>query len=348
MNLQDDPHRRFNPLTAEWVLVSPHRTKRPWQGKVERLPAAQAPAHDPGCYLCPGNQRAGGVTNPHYESTFVFVNDFSALLPQGPGGEIDREGLVVAKSERGLCKVLCFSPRHDLTLARMEVESILPVVDTWIEQYREIGALDYITYVQIFENRGEMMGASNPHPHGQIWANEHLPLDAALETARQGEYLAARGKCLLCSYLELERSEGERIIFENSSFVTLVPFWAVWPFEVMILPKRHLGSLLALTQAERHDLADAVRRLGIRYDNLFETSFPYSMGFHQSPTDGKPHAEWHLHLHYYPPLLRSATVRKFMVGYELLGMPQRDITAEGAAARLRGLSETHYLAGSAS
>ncbi len=348
MNLQDDPHRRLNPLTGEWVLVSPHRTKRPWQGKVERLPAAQAPEHDPACYLCPGNQRAGGVTNPRYESTFVFVNDFSALLPQGPGGELDREGLLVAKSERGLCKVLCFSPRHDLTLARMEVESILPVVEMWTEQYREIGALDFISYVQIFENRGEVMGASNPHPHGQVWANENLPVDAALETARQGEYLASRGRCLLCSYLETERAAGERIVFENTGFVALVPFWAVWPFEVMILPKKHHVSLLSLSPQEKRDLADAVHRLGVRYDNLFETSFPYSMGFHQSPTDGKPHEAWHLHLHYYPPLLRSATVRKFMVGYELLGMPQRDITAEGAAARLRSLPELHYLGGAAS
>lgn len=348
MNPQDDPHRRFNPLTGEWVLVSPHRTKRPWQGKVERLPAARGLEHDPSCYLCPGNARAGGVVNPHYGSTFVFENDFAALLPEGPGGGIDTGGLLVAKSERGLCKVLCFSPRHDLTLARMEVDAIKPVVDLWVEQYREIGDLDFISYVQIFENRGEMMGASNPHPHGQIWATEHLPFDAQLEDDRQREYLAGHGRCLLCDYLSLERAERERIIFENASFAVLVPFWAVWPFETMILPKRHIASLLDLAPAERGDLADAVHRLGIRYDNLFETSFPYSMGFHQSPTDGKPHEEWHLHLHYYPPLLRSATVRKFMVGFELLGMPQRDITAEGAAARLRDLPEVHYLAGASS
>lgn len=342
MNLQDDPHRRYNPLTGEWLLVSPHRTRRPWQGKVENVPAAQLPSYDPGCYLCPGNQRAGGVRNPQYPGTFAFVNDFSALLPVLAAGSLDTGGLVVAKSERGLCKVICFTPRHDLTLARMSMEEILPVVDVWIEQYREIGDLDFISYVQIFENRGEVMGMSNPHPHCQIWANEHPPMIVATETARQREHLDRQGRCLLCSYVELELAGRERVVFENEFFAVLVPFWAVWPYEVMLLPKQHLTSVDALSAPQKSALADAIRRLGVRYDNLFRTSFPYSMGIHQKPTDGSPHEEWHLHLHYYPPLLRSATVRKFMVGYELLGMPQRDITAESAAKTLRELPEIHY------
>ncbi len=342
MNLQDDPHRRRNPLTGEWVLVSPHRTKRPWKGEVEELPTDRLPAYDPGCYLCPGNARAGDARNPAYEGTFVFVNDFSALLPEAPSGRYERGELLLAESERGLCKVICFSPRHDLTLARMSVEEIAPVIDTWIDQYVEIGGLDYVAYVQIFENRGAMMGNSNPHPHCQIWASEHVPLAAASETERQHEYRADRGGCLLCDYLRIELESAERVVFENESFAVLVPFWAVWPYEVMLLPKGHHASIDTLSREERRGLADAIRRLGCRYDNLFRTSFPYSMGAHQRPTDGGDYPGWHLHFHYYPPLLRSATVRKFMVGYEMLGTPQRDITPEGAAATLRGLSEIHY------
>ncbi len=342
MNLKEHPHRRYNPLTDEWVLVSPHRTQRPWQGSTESKTEETPPRHDPNCYLCPGNSRAGGVVNPDYTGTFVFVNDFSALLPSSTPGDTVESGLMVAKSERGICKVLCFSPRHDLTLARMETSEILPVVDAWVEQYESIGAEPFINYVQIFENRGDMMGASNPHPHGQIWANEHVPNLPQKESERQQAYRVKEGGCLICDYLSAELAAGERTVVQNDSFVALVPYWAVWPFETMVIPRRHHTSIPELSQTERMDLADLMRRLGVRYDNLFRTSFPYSMGIHQRPTDGVPHDEWHLHLHYFPPLLRSATVKKFMVGYELLGMPQRDITAEGAADRLRALSAVHY------
>ncbi|HUX20472.1 MAG TPA: UDP-glucose--hexose-1-phosphate uridylyltransferase [Spirochaetia bacterium] len=343
MNLQEHAHRRYNPLSDEWVLISPHRTQRPWQGKTESAPAPAALSYDPKCYLCPGNSRAGGVENPKYEGTFLFVNDFSALLPEVPMGDVDSSQLIVARSERGICKVLCFSPRHDLTLARMKPAEIRAVVDAWVEQYHLIGSESFINYVQIFENRGDMMGASNPHPHGQIWANESVPNIPQRETERQAAHWEGRRECMLCSYLQMEIAAGERVVLENDSFAVLVPFWAVWPFEVMVLPKTHHSSIEGLSMKERDDLALALRSIGIRYDNLFETSFPYSMGIHQRPTDGKAHEEWHLHLHYFPPLLRSATVKKFMVGYELLGMPQRDITAEGAAQRLRGLPATHYL-----
>ncbi len=340
--LAEHPHRRHNPLTGEWILVSPHRTKRPWQGQVEKPVPDERLRYDPSCYLCPGNARAGGARTPHYTRTYVFTNDFAALLQDIPAGSFEEQGLLVAQSERGLCRVLCFSPRHDLTLAEMELADIRVVVDAWVAQYAEIGAIPFIKYVQIFENKGAMMGASNPHPHGQIWANETLPNEVQKEHDRQGEYLRARHSCLLCDYLSLEMAKGERLVCQNSHFVALVPFWAIWPFETMIISTRHIGSLLELDDAERDGLADIMRRLTTRYDNLFEISFPYSMGFHQRPTDDGEHPAWHLHLHFYPPLLRSATVRKFMVGYELLASPQRDIAAEASAARLRGLSEVHY------
>jgi UDPglucose--hexose-1-phosphate uridylyltransferase len=340
------PHRRLNPLNGEWLLVSPHRTQRPWQGQVEDAPAEQRPAYDPTCYLCPGNARAGGVHNPTYTATFVFENDFAALLPDTPPQVLsravdDHDGppLLVAESERGICRVVCFSPRHDLTLAGMEVAAIRRVVDTWADQYAELGSIPWVRHVQIFENRGAMMGASNPHPHGQIWANERLPNEPAKELLQQQLYTAARGSCLLCDYLALELRDGQRIVSQNEHWVALVPFWAVWPFETLLLPRAHHGALTDLASAERDGLADILRRLTRRYDRLFQVSFPYSMGLHQRPTDGESHPEWHLHTHFYPPLLRSATVRKFMVGYELLGQPQRDITPESAAERLRSLPE---------
>ena len=339
--LETSSHRRFNPLTGEWVLVSPHRTQRPWQGQTEKIVQASAPHYDPQCYLCPGNHRAHGAVNPDYDHTFVFDNDFPALLQDG-GGRLDRDGLMVAEEEPGICRVICFSPRHDLTLARMAVADIERVIAVWSEQYRVLGAMDGINAVQIFENRGEMMGASNPHPHCQVWATRALPNEMAKELASQTTHWRERGSSLLVDYLTLERQSCERIVFENEHFTVLVPFWAVWPFETMVLPRRHVGSLDGLKAAEVTALAQALRELTIRYDNLFETSFPYSMGFHQAPTDGEPHPEWQLHAHFLPPLLRSATVRKFMVGFELLGSPQRDITPEAAAARLRELPTIHY------
>ena len=343
--LGDEPHRRLDQLTGEWVLVSPHRTRRPWQGRVERLPEDQRPAHDPGCYLCPGNTRANGERNPRYPATFVFDNDFAALVPaDGALGSVSVDDLLVAEGESGTCRVICFSPRHDLTLAEMDVAGLRRVVDTWTEEYLRLGNEDDIAHVQVFENKGEIMGCSNPHPHGQIWAQRSVPLHAMRELERQEAYFNSHGRTLLGDYLALELRLGERIVCANDTFVALVPFWAVWPFETMIIsrrPARHLGDL---TDAERDQLADLVRRVATRYDKLFTTSFPYSAGLHQAPTDGGAHPEWHLHMHFYPPLLRSATVRKFLVGYEMLGEPQRDLTAEAAADRLRGLSETHYRA----
>jgi UDPglucose--hexose-1-phosphate uridylyltransferase len=338
------PHRRLNPLTGEWLLVSPQRTARPWQGQVETPPPETRPAYDPTCYLCPGNERAGGARNPDYTGTFVFENDFAALRPNTPPldlarGVDDKPPLLLAESERGICRVVCFSPRHDLTLAGMDQPAIERVVATWIAQYAELGDLPWVRHVQIFENRGAMMGASNPHPHGQIWANERLPNEPAKELREQRAYHATGGGCLLCDYLALELREGTRLVCRNDHFVALVPFWAVWPFETLVLPTAHYGALPDLDPAAVAGLADILRRITRRYDHLFGVSFPYSMGFHQRPTDGAAYPEWHLHAHFYPPLLRSATVRKFMVGYEMLAQPQRDITPESAAERLRGLSE---------
>jgi UDPglucose--hexose-1-phosphate uridylyltransferase len=339
-DLKEHPHRRFNPLTREWILVSPHRDQRPWLGQMETVAAEAQPAYDPACYMCPRNTRASGTRNPDYKSTFVFDNDYAALLPDTPLDNLDVNGLFLARNESGICRVVCFCPRHDLTIARMSREEIRPVVDLWVEQSRELGSRKFINYVQVFENRGAMMGASNPHPHCQIWASASVPNEPAKEQVAQREYQAMRHSCLLCDYLAIERERGERIVFENQYFTVLVPFWAIWPFEALVLSREHLGSLIQLAGDQKDTLADALKSLTTRYDQLFQVSFPYSMGFHQAPSDGEPHPEWHLHAHFYPPLLRSATVRKFMVGYEMLGTPQRDITAENAAARLREMKET--------
>ncbi|HLY28089.1 MAG TPA: UDP-glucose--hexose-1-phosphate uridylyltransferase [Aggregatilineales bacterium] len=344
MSFQFDqhPHRRYNPLTREWILVSPHRALRPWQGQVERPAQEDRPTYDPTCYLCPGNVRANGQHNPAYTSTFVFDNDFPALLPDSPGGEYNPHPLIRAEGERGTARVVCFTPRHDLTLAEMATGTIRQVVEAWVEQYQELAQKPYIAYVQIFENRGAMMGASNPHPHGQIWASGDLPQQVALEDFSQREYWQQNGRSLLTDYLAEELRLGERIVYENDAFVVLVPFWAIWPFETMVISKRHVAAMADLDDGERTALADALRSVTVRYDNLFQTSFPYSMGFHQRPVSAGDWQHWHLHAHFYPPLLRSATVRKFMVGYELLGTPQRDITAEQAAARIREQSTVHY------
>lgn len=342
----NNPHRRYNPLTNEWLLVSPQRTQRPWLGQIETPPPESRPPFDPNCYLCPGNARAGGKRNPSYENTFVFDNDFAALLPAPtpplPRSQNARTGegeLLRATEERGICRVVCFSPRHDLTLPQMNLPDIRRVVDVWVEQTRELGLLDFVHYVQVFENKGAMMGASNPHPHCQVWATEHIPTEPSKELHAQKDYLHSKDACLLCDYLKLEISDGERIITQNDYFVVVVPFWAIWPFETLLLSRRHIGSLIDLTNVERNALADIIKRLTTKYDNLFNVSFPYSMGWHQAPTDNTPHPENHLHAHYYPPLLRDATVRKFMVGYEMLAEPQRDITPERAAARLREMAE---------
>ncbi|WP_242919922.1 UDP-glucose--hexose-1-phosphate uridylyltransferase [Pontibacter liquoris] len=336
-NAADHPHRRYNPLNGEWVLVSPHRAKRPWQGQQEELSPEMRPAYDPGCYLCPTNVRANGEHNPAYTSTYVFDNDFGALQATTPPGGFNKGGLLVAESERGICKVICFSPRHDLTLPQMDVAAIRHVVDVWQQEYEELGKLDFINHVQIFENKGAMMGCSNPHPHGQIWAQSTIPAEPAKETMQQAAYYSQHQRSLLQDYLDQELADTSRIIYQNEHFVTLVPFWAVWPFETMIISKRHLQHIGQLTDAEKDAFADAIKQLTTAYDKLFNISFPYSSGIHQQPTDGQEHPEWHFHMHFYPPLLRSATVKKFMVGYEMLGEPQRDITAETSAEKLRSL-----------
>ena len=336
----DAPHRRYNPLTDEWILVSPHRARRPWQGQVEPVPPDNRPAYDPTCYLCPGNVRANGEQNPRYTSTFVFDNDFAALLPDVPEAGFDEGGLLRAEGEAGICRVLCFSPRHDLTLAEMPPADIRAVVDMWADQTAELAAIPWIDHVQVFENRGAQMGASNPHPHGQIWANRTLPTIPSAELRAQTRYHEQKGTCLLCDYLRTEQSAADRIVVRNEEWIALVPFWAVWPFETMLVPARHVAAIPELDAAARDGLADLLSRMLTRYDHLFEVSFPYSMGWHQQPSDGAGYPQWHLHGHIYPPLLRSATVRKWMVGYELLGQPQRDITAEQAAERLRSLAET--------
>ena len=340
----EHPHRRKNPLTGEWVLVSPHRAKRPWSGQVEKLSVPTLPEFDPNCYLCPGNTRTSGKTNDQYQTTFAFDNDFAALLTPSsePNKNQTDNELFQAEEEAGICKVVCFSPKHNVSLPEMEVSEILHVVNTWAEQTEELSAVDYIQYVQVFENKGAVMGCSQPHPHSQIWATSHIPNEPYAETIEQKKYQEKHHHCLLCDYLQKENDEQIRIVTQNDEFTALVPFWAVWPFEILLIANHHTASMPELNSKQRLGLADIMKKITIKYDNLFETSFPYSMGFHGAPADWDNHLEWHFHAHYYPPLLRSATVKKFMVGFEMLGMPQRDITAETAAARLRELSDKHY------
>ena len=337
------PHRRFNPLRREWVLVSPQRTGRPWQGQVEPRDQQHSPTYDPSCYLCPGNLRANGARNPAYESTFAFDNDFAALMPTAEDFDAGDHPLLAASSERGICRVLCFSPRHDLALPSMDAAAIRAVIDAWAAECDSLAALDWAHYALVFENRGAMMGASNPHPHCQIWTTEHVPDEPSIERRSLAMYRAERGSCLLCDYVALELERAERVVCANATFAAIVPFWAVWPFETILIARPHVASISALEGAQRDALADILKGLTTRYDRLFETPFPYSMGFHQALRPGREArdgdddtaAHDHLHAHLYPPLLRSATIRKFMVGFELLGSPQRDLTPELAAARLR-------------
>jgi UDPglucose--hexose-1-phosphate uridylyltransferase len=345
LNLAEDSHRRRNPLTNDWVLVSPHRTARPWLGEVAQLKTDPQPPYDPQCYLCPGNERAGGIRNPAYSETFVFENDFAALKLRMDRDRFDKDrfdldnrGLIVAEPESGICRVLCFSPRHDLTLATMTIRQIEIVVRAWMEQFRELGTIGAIRHVQIFENRGAMMGASNPHPHGQIWATSSLPQEPSKELAAQRAYFESHRACLLCDYQKLEEREQQRMVWQNEDFLAVVPFWAVWPFETLLCSRRHLATMNEFSDREVRSLAAILQQITSAYNQVFNVPFPYSMGFHQAPTDGGDHAEWHFHAHFYPPLLRSATIRKFMVGFEMLGTPQRDITAESAAARLREIA----------
>jgi UDPglucose--hexose-1-phosphate uridylyltransferase len=342
MQIPEAPHRRYNPLLDEWVLCSPQRLERPWQGQVETVRRPDDLPYDPGCYLCPGNHRARGARNPAYTSTFTFDNDFPALVPGDPGPAVE-EGLLVARGEAGRCRVLCFTPRHDLSLARMGASEIRPVVDAWAHEVETLGAHPDIRYVQVFENKGALMGCSNPHPHCQVWATGHVPTLPSRKDATQRAHLARHGRDLVGDYLQQELRDGRRVVLESDHWVALVPFWAVWPFETMLVPRRRAADLPALDASERDGLAGLLKRLTVRYDNLFRCSFPYSMGWHGRPTDGEDHPHWRLHAVFLPPLLRSASVKKFLVGYEMTGEPQRDLTPEEAALRLRDAPERHYL-----
>lgn len=331
------PHRRFNPLLDEWTLVSPQRAIRPWQGQIERQDGSSRPAYDPSCYLCPGNQRAGGDKNPPYVGTYVFTNDFSALVPSPVAHQPENDLLFRALPVTGTCRVVCFSPRHDLTLTDLSVDDIRSVIRTWVAQTAELG--QRYRWVQVFENKGEIMGSSNPHPHGQIWATSSLPNLPSREDGCQRAYLERTGSSMVGDYIQREATLGERTVVENDQWLAVVPFWAVWPFETMLVPRRRVTRLPDLTDQEQRSLATILKRLLTKYDNLFDVSFPFTMGWHGAPFDARDHSHWWLHAHYLPPLLRSATVKKFMVGYELLDEAQRDLTPEVAAERLRDLPE---------
>jgi UDPglucose--hexose-1-phosphate uridylyltransferase len=335
-NLQDYSHKRFNILTGEWVLVSPHRAKRPWQGQNEEISKEQRPKYDESCYLCATNTRINGEINPDYKDVFVFTNDFAALQKDSPSFSVN-DGLLKAQSETGICKVICFSPDHSKSLADMAIEDIKKVVHTWQKEYASLGENEAINYVQIFENKGAVMGCSNPHPHGQIWSQSTLPNEVDKKDKHQKEYFTKNKASLLGNYVQQELKEKERIIFENDDFVVFTPFWAVWPFEVMIAPKKRQSNITELSDDGAKNYAEAISVTTKAYDKLFNTSFPYSSGIHQAPTNGETNEHWHWHMSFYPPLLRSATVKKFMVGYEMFGSPQRDITAEVAAKKLREL-----------
>lgn len=335
-NLQDYSHKRLNILTGEWVLVSPHRAKRPWQGQNEEISKEKKPSYDESCYLCAKNTRVNGEKNPDYKDVFVFTNDFAALQNDSPSFTIN-DGLFKAQSETGICKVICFSPYHSKSLAEMTVDEIQKVVVAWQNEYTILGSNENINYIQIFENKGAVMGCSNPHPHGQIWSQSTLPNEIEKKDFNQRNYFKKHQKSMLETYLNQELAPKERIIFENDDFVVLVPFWAVWPFETMIAPKKAQKNIAEMSSKQIKNFAEAISVITKAYDSLFNTSFPYSSGIHQAPTNGKKNNHWHWHMSFYPPLLRSATVKKFMVGYEMFGSPQRDITAEIAAKKLRDL-----------
>ncbi|MDQ1162483.1 UDPglucose--hexose-1-phosphate uridylyltransferase [Chryseobacterium sp. SORGH_AS 447] len=341
-NQKQHPHRRYNPLLDEWILVSPQRANRPWQGQTEKRTEEELPAHDEYCYLCSGNLRVNGERNPEYRGVYVFANDFGSLMKDEVETSIESSGFFTLKPERGINRVICFSENHSLTLPEMETDDIKNVVDVWQKQYEELGNLEYINHVQIFENKGQIMGCSNPHPHGQIWAQSSIPSIVSKTQENLKKYFDTNGTSLLEDYIKKELEINERIILENEDFVAIVPFWAVWPYETMIVSKRKIENLLQFSEAEKRSLASMIKDLTTKYDNLFEISFPYSAGIHQSPTDGQLHPEWHFHMHFYPPLLRNAEVKKFMVGYEMLAEPQRDITPEQSAEILKGLSLVHY------
>lgn len=336
------PHRRKNILTGDWILVSPHRTKRPWQGEIAETSSEKRNEYEPDCYLCPRNKRANGDVNPDYKGTYTFTNDFSALLETTPSIKSKKSNLLISKSEKGICRVVNFSPRHDLTLAEMKEDDIVNVITTWQEEYTLLGSHPDINYVTIFENKGSMMGNSNPHPHGQIWAQESIPQEPSKELRQFKRYFLKNGHSILSDYIKAEKKLNERIVYENDSFIAVVPFWAVWPYETLIATKRKVANILQFKEDEKLGFANILRVITTKYDNLFKTSFPYSSGMHQAPTDGKEYKEWHFHMHFYPPLLRSASIKKFMVGYEMLAEPQRDITVEYSAGILRELSEVHY------
>ena len=338
-DLKEQPHSRLNLLTGERVLVSPQRTKRPWQGKTETVTPRVHIPYDPACYLCPGNTRADGAVNPVYTGTFAFTNDFAALVPGGNNETLSIGNMLSARQESGTCRVISFSPDHSLTLPQLSEAAIKNVIDTWASEFTSLAANPDIRYVQIFENKGEIMGCSNPHPHSQIWAIGSLPPEIIREHTQQQQYFESHGSSLLADYLKLELELNERIVSANDHFVALVPFWAVWPYETMIISRRQVAYITDFTDEERTALAQILKRLTARYDNLFGVSFPYSAGIHGAPVNDGAHPEWHWHYHFYPPLLRSATVKKFMVGFELLAGPQRDITPEWAAERLRAQSD---------
>ncbi len=341
----EHPHRRRNPLTGDWVLVSPHRAKRPWQGQQEGAAVERGPAYDPQCYLCAGNTRVTGDRNPAYTGTYVFDNDFAALTANAPAPGAAADPLFQHGAARGTSRVVCFSPDHSRTLPELSAPEVRAVVDTWCAQSEELGR--QWRWVQVFENKGAAMGCSNPHPHGQVWASDFLPTEPAAEDREQRAWAARTGTPLLLDLAAREAASGERVVVQNADWLAIVPFWATWPFETLLLPRFAVQRLPQLGGSQRDSLAAALRELTARYDNLFQCSFPYSMGWHGAPFGDADTGHWQLHAHFYPPLLRSATVRKFMVGYEMLAEAQRDLTPEQAAERLRAVPATHHLTSSA-